>query len=39
MFVRAMMVVGTHVGTVQPVSKFTYEDYRTAPPDKRYVSS
>ena len=25
----------TSVATVQPV-KFTYEDYRTAPPDKRY---
>ena len=26
----------THVATAQPVFKFTYEDYRTAPPDKRY---
>ena len=26
----------THVTTAQPVLKFTYEDYRTAPPDKRY---
>ena len=26
----------THVATAQPVVKFTYEDYRTAPPDKRY---
>lgn len=25
-----------HVATVQPAFKFTYEDYRTAPPDKRY---
>jgi len=24
------------VATAQPVVKFTYEDYRTAPPDKRY---
>ena len=27
---------GNHVATVQPAFKFTYEDYRTAPPDKRY---
>ena len=27
---------GTHVGTTQPVAKFTYEDYRTAPADERY---
>ena len=26
----------TDVGTTQPVVKFTYEDYRTAPPDRRY---
>jgi len=26
----------TQVATAQPVFKFTYEDYRTAPPDKRY---
>ena len=26
----------THVATTQPVVKFTYEDYRTAPPDRRY---
>ena len=24
------------MGTTQPVVKFTYEDYRTAPPDRRY---
>ena len=24
------------MATAQPVFKFTYEDYRTAPPDKRY---
>ena len=27
---------GTHVGTTQPVARFTYEDYRTAPADERY---
>ena len=26
----------THVTTANPAFKFTYEDYRTAPPDKRY---
>ena len=26
----------THVATANPAFKFTYEDYRTAPPDKRY---
>ena len=26
----------TDVATTQPVVKFTYEDYRTAPADKRY---
>ena len=26
----------TDVGTPQPVVKFTYQDYRTAPPDQRY---
>ncbi len=26
----------THVATAQPVLKFTYEDYRTTPEDKRY---
>ena len=37
----AMIVVrqgGEPVTTVQPVFKFTYEDYRTAPPEKRYSS-
>ena len=27
---------GDRVATVQPAFRFTYEDYRTAPPDKRY---
>ena len=27
---------GTHVGTTQPVARFTYEDYRTTPADERY---
>ena len=26
----------THVATANPAFKFTYEDYRTAPPEKRY---
>ena len=26
----------TQVGTTQPVARFTYEDYRTAPDDERY---
>ena len=26
----------THVATANPAFKFTYEDYRSAPPDKRY---